>query len=90
MQAREWEGSVPVLDLVGAFHVVDVHADLVVDVGRELGAVGPDVREDDPGPELPVVQQPHGFVHQPLLVRHRLQLIQVHTLHQGKTHRAAE
>lgn len=73
----------PVLDLVGALHIIDVHADLVVDVGRQVGRVGLHVRKHYPSPKLAVIQQMHGLVYQTLLISHRLQLIQVHTL-QGR------
>lgn len=71
----------PVLDLVGSLHVIDVHTDLVVDVRREVGAVAAsDVRKHDPGPKLLVVQQTHGLVDQTLFIGHWLQFVQIHTL----------
>ncbi len=73
----------PILDLVGALHVIDVHADLVVDVGRQVGRVGLHVRKHYPSPKLAVIQQMNWLVYQALLISHRLQLIQVHTL-QGR------
>lgn len=73
----------PVLDLVCALHVINVHADLVVDVGRQVRRVGLHVRKHYPSPKLAVIQQTHGLVYQTLLIGHRLQLIQVHTL-QGR------
>lgn len=74
-------GPLPIFDLVGPFHVVDVHADLVVDVGRQICAVAEhDVGKHYTRPELLVVKETHGLVDQSFLVGHRLQLVQVHTL----------
>ena len=47
--------DIPVFNLVGALNIVDVHADLVVDIGRKVSAVGLHVWEHDSRPELPVV-----------------------------------
>lgn len=69
-----------VFDFIGPLHVVDVHADLVVEFGRQLGGIGVDVWENDPRPKLPVLQQQHGLVDQSLLTGDRLQFVQVHTL----------
>ncbi len=78
--------SLRVFDLIGPLYVVDVHADLVVEFGRQLGGVEVDVREDNPSPELPVLQQQHGLVDQSLLAGDWLQFVQVHTLtHTGRS-----
>lgn len=75
----------PVFNLICPLHIIDVHADLVVDVGRQVGAVGPvDVRKHNSGPEFLVVQETHGLVDQSLLISYRLQLVQVHTLERRK------
>lgn len=78
-----------VFDFIGPLHVVDVHADLVVEFGRQLGGIGVDVWENDPRPKLPVLQQQHGLVDQSLLTGDRLQFVQVHTLTHTHTHRSA-
>lgn len=71
----------PVLDLVGPFNIIDVHADFVVDVGRQVRAVAMgDVGEHNACPELLVFKQTHGFVDQALLVCDWLQFVQVDTL----------
>ena len=46
----------PVFDLVGAGDIVDVHADLVGDVGGQGGAGGVGQHEDHARPELSVLQ----------------------------------
>lgn len=63
-----FKSSLPVLDLIGTLHIVDVHANLVIDIGRKLGRVVLHVWEHDPGPELAIIQQSHGFIHQTLFV----------------------
>jgi len=78
--------SLRVFDLIGPLHIVDVHADLVVEFGRQLRGVGGDVREHNSRPELPVLQQHHGLVDQSLLAGDRLQFVQVHTLQHKHTH----
>lgn len=71
----------PVFDLVSPLHVIDVHANFVVDIGRQVCAVvTSNVREHNPSPELLVIQETHGLVDQAFLVSNRLQLVQVHTL----------
>lgn len=72
--------SLRVFDLVGPLHVVDVHADLVVEFGGQLGGIGVKVQEHNPCPELPVLQQQHGLVDHSLLAGDRLQFVQVNTL----------
>lgn len=72
--------SLRVFDLIGPLHIVDVHADLVVEFSWQLGGVRRDVGEHNPRPELPVLQQHHGLVDQPFLCGDRLQFVQVHTL----------
>lgn len=71
----------PIFNLVCPLHIINVHADLVVYVGRQVSAAAMgDVRKHDSSPELLVVQKTHGLVDQPLLVSYWLQLVQVHTL----------
>lgn len=72
--------SLRVFDLIGSLHVVDVHADLVVEFSRQLGGIGGDVRKHNPRPELPVLQQHHRLVYQSLLTGDRLQFVQVNAL----------
>ncbi len=76
-----------VFDLIGPLHVVDVHTDLVVEFGWQLRGDGVNIREDDPRPELPVLQQQHGLVDQPFLTGDWLQFVQVHTLTHTHTHK---
>lgn len=72
---------IPVFNLVRPLHIVNVHTDLVVDVGRQLSAVAMgDVRKHDSSPEPLVVQKTHGLIDQPLLISHWLQFVQVHAL----------
>lgn len=71
----------PIFDLVCSLHIINVHTDLIVDFGRQVGAVAMgDVRKHNPSPELLVVQKSHGFIDQSLLVSYWLQLVQIHTL----------
>lgn len=66
-------GLLPIFNLVGPLHIINVHADLVVDFGRKLSAVaGGDIGEHDSSPESLVVQKPHGLIDQPLLICYRL------------------
>lgn len=67
--------SLRIFDLVCPLHVVDVHTDLVLELWGEIGGVAVDTSEDDPGPELPVLQQHHGFVDHSLLTGNWLQLV---------------
>lgn len=67
--------SLRIFDLVCPLHVVDVHTDLVLELWGEIGGVGVDTSENDPGPELPVLQQHHGFVDHSLLTGNWLQLV---------------
>lgn len=71
----------PVFDLVSPLHIIDVHTDFVVDIGRQICAVvTSNVRKHDPSPELLVIQKTHGLVDQAFLIGNWLQLVQVHTL----------
>lgn len=79
-----------VFDLIGPLHIVDVHADLVVEFGRQLGGVGFDFWENNPSPELPVLQQQHGLVDHLLFCRDWLQFVQVHTLTHTHKQRSAQ
>lgn len=74
-------GLLPVFNLVRPLHIIDVHTDLVVDFGRQLGAVARiDIGKHDSGPESLVVQKPHGLIDQPLFICYRLQFVEVHAL----------
>lgn len=72
--------NLPILDLIRPLHIVNVHADLVLDVVGQLGAAGSNSREHDSSPELPLSQQLHGFVDEPNFCCYWFQLIQVDTL----------
>lgn len=72
--------NLPILDLIRPLHIVNVHSDLVLDMMGQLGTAGSNSREHDSSPELPVIQQLHGFVDEPNFCRYWLQLIQVDTL----------
>ena len=75
----------PIFNLVRPLHIINVHADLIVDVGGQVSAVAAgDVRKYDSCPEFLVVQETHGLVDQSLLISHWLQFVQVHTLWERK------
>lgn len=75
----------PVLDLVGPCDAIDVHADLVADVGGQRGGrgVGGGL-EDHSCPELLLLQQVQGPGHQLVLGGHCLDLVQADTLQAGQ------
>lgn len=76
-----WRSLLPIFNLVGPLHIINIHADLVVDFGRQLCAVARiNIRKHDSGPEPLMVQKPHGLIDQPLLVCYWLQFVEVHTL----------
>lgn len=71
----------PIFDLVRPLHIINVHSNFVVDIGRQVCAViTSNVRKHNPSPELLVVQKTHGLVDQAFLISNGLQLVQVHTL----------
>jgi len=80
---------VPVLDLVGAGDIVDIHADLVSDVRRQAviggGGGGGGVRhqEDHARPELPILDQLQGPVDHLALGLRSLQLVERETLEEA-------
>lgn len=65
----------PVLDLVGALHSIDVHADLVLDVRGYAGGPGIHVHKDQTGPKLVFFQQVQGLMGQLGLIRVSQKLI---------------
>lgn len=74
----------PVLDLVGPRDIVDVHADLVADVGWQSGGCGIDGGlEDHRCPKLLLLQQLQGPGYQLLLCGHCFNLVQADTLWEG-------
>lgn len=74
----------PVFYLVGALHRIDVHADLVLNMGRHTYGPRIHVSEDEPSPKLVLLQQVQGLVGHLRLVRERCKLIQVETLQEDK------
>lgn len=74
------KANLPIFNLVCAFHVVDIHADFVIDVWWKFQGVVLYVQEHNSCPELSVIQETHGLIHQFLLCAHRFKFIQVYTL----------
>ena len=72
--------GIPFFELVCAFHLVDIHADFVLDVRRGGAGVVLQVLEHDTGPVFVLLQKLLGFVHQMPLTGDGLKLIQVQTL----------
>lgn len=74
------EAAVLVLELIGPGHVVDVHPDLVGNIGRQLwwGCVGK--LENHTSPELSVLQQLQRSIDQLILRLHPLQFVQIEAL----------
>lgn len=72
--------AAPVLDLVGAGHIINVHSDLVGDMRREFkcGRVGQ--LKNHSGPKLPVIQQLQCSVNQITLRCQPFQFVQRETL----------
>lgn len=70
----------PIFDLIRPLHIVNVHADLVLDVMGQLDTVGGNPGEHDSSPELPLIQQLHGLVDEPNLCCDWFHLVQVDTL----------
>lgn len=72
--------GLPFLDFVGALHLVDIHADGVLDVSGGVAGVGREVFEHHPRPEPLLLQQLQRLAHQVALGGGRLKLVQVQTL----------
>lgn len=70
----------PIFNFVSPLHIINVHADFVVDVWWQIGTVATDVGKHDSSPELLVIQEAHGLVDQSLFISYWLQLIQIDTL----------
>ena len=49
-------GYLPVFDLIGPLHSINVHADFVLDMRRWGGGPGVHIQEDEPRPELVLLQ----------------------------------
>ena len=82
-QTSKLFSAVPVLYLVGARDVIDVHPDLVGDVWRQAvvgGGGGIRHQEDHARPELPVLDKLQGPVNHLALSRHPLQFVERETL----------
>ncbi len=77
---RKENTNLPIFNLVCALHIVDVHADLVIDVWGKFSAVGLNVQKHNSRPKFSVVQENHGLIHHFLLCAHRFKFIQVYTL----------
>lgn len=72
--------DLPIFDLIRPLHIVNVHPDLVLDVTGQRDTAGANSGEHNASPELPVVQQLHGFVDEPHFCCYWFQLVQVDTL----------
>lgn len=72
--------SVPVLDLVGSGHVVNVHPYLICDMWREFRRGGVGKHKDHTCPKLPILQQLQSPLNQLTLSTQPLQLVQRETL----------
>lgn len=79
------EFSLPILDLIGPLHVVNVHSDLVLNMMGQLHTARSDSCEHDTSPELPLIQQLHGLVDEADFCWNGLQLVQVDTLTERTT-----
>lgn len=73
------QGS-PILDLVGPFHIINVHAYLVFHMLRKVCAVRSHSSEDYASPEPPFIQKLQGLVNETDFCGHRLQFVQVDAL----------
>ncbi len=76
--------SVPVLDLVGPGHIINVHTDFVGDVGWQVRGWGVWQQKNDTRPKLPVLQQFQSPVNHLTFGLQPLKLVQRETLHKKK------
>lgn len=81
-----WTSSAPVLDLVGPGDIINVHANLVGDVGWQPGGRRVGKQKNYPCPKLPVLQQLQCSVNQPSLSLQPLQFVQGETLQERTEH----
>lgn len=70
----------PVFDFVGAFHCINVHSDLELDVAGQFCGPGVHVHEDQTCPELILPQQVQSLMGHQILIHVTHKLIQTYTL----------
>lgn len=79
-QLNKGPQDVPVLQFFSTLHLIDVHADRVLDVRRGLAGAEAEVFKDDSGPVCLVPQELQRFADQPVFCGDPHELIQVQTL----------
>lgn len=75
---------IPVFDLVGALHSINIHADFELNMRWDAGGPGIHIYKDKTCPELAVLQEVQGPVSYCVLIRQSHKLIQDHTLDGGE------